>query len=190
MSILEQVSESEATGEIAAIYGEDADSLGYVAAHTKVLALHPPAYRAWEGLISAIAGSMDPRRYELVTLAAALGIGSRHCRLAHGRKALPYIGEEELTAIARDYRTAGLSSPEVAMMVFAEKMSTASASMTDADALALRAEGFTDLEIVEIALAAAARNYLSRALQALGSDVDVPPGLSATLTSALLDPLP
>lgn len=42
MSILEQVSESEATGEIAAIYGEDADSLGYVAAHTKVLALHPP----------------------------------------------------------------------------------------------------------------------------------------------------
>lgn len=107
MSILEQVSESEATGEIAAIYGEDAGSLGYVAAHTKVLALHPE-----------------------------------------------------------------------------------SASMTDADALALRAEGFTDPEIVEIALAAAARNYLSRALQALGADVDVPPGLSATLTSALLDPLP
>ncbi|MPY10832.1 carboxymuconolactone decarboxylase family protein [Arthrobacter bussei] len=185
MSILEQVSESEATGEIAAIYGEDAGSLGYVAAHTKVL-----AYRAWEGLIRAIAGSMDPRRYELVTLAAALGIGSRHCRLAHGRKALPYIGEEELTAIARDYRTAGLSSPEVAMMIFAEKMSTESASMTDADALALRAEGFTDPEIVEIALAAAARNYLSRVLQALGADVDVPPGLSATLTSALLDPLP
>lgn len=129
------------------------------------------------------------RRYELVTLAAALGIGSPHCRLAHGRKSLGMIDEGQLTRIARDYRTAGLPSSDVAMMEFAEKLSRDSASMTDADAQSLRNEGFSDEEIVQIALAAAARNYLSRTLQALGSDIDDEVGLDPELRAALLEPL-
>jgi uncharacterized peroxidase-related enzyme len=129
------------------------------------------------------------RRYELVTLAAARGVKSEHCLLAHGNKSLRYIDEDELTRVAHDYRTAGLPEAEVAMMEFAEKVSTAAHEMTDADSTRLRDLGFSDREIVDIALAAAARNYFSRAIQALGVTVDVPPGLPASLRAALVESL-
>ena len=189
MSIIETVPEALASGRTAEIYAQDRDALGYVPSHTKVLSMNPDAFASWRALQGAIAGSMGMRRFELVTLAAALGVGSRHCRLAHGNKALKLIGEEELVRIARDYRNAGLSEAEVAMMEFAQKISVDSSAMTDADSLRLREAGFNDREIVDIALAAAARNYLSRALQALAVDVDVPPGLSEAMSRALLDPL-
>ena len=189
MGILQTVSEAEAVGATAAAYAEDRAALGYVPSHTKVLAMNPGAYDAWSTLVSAIAGSLGMRRYELVTLAAALGIGSAHCRLAHGNKALKFFDEQQLLGIARDYRNAGLDEAEVAMMDFALKLSTDSAAMDESDSLRLREFGFSDREIVDITLAAAARNYLSRILQALAVDIDVPPHLGEEMRSALLEPL-
>jgi uncharacterized peroxidase-related enzyme len=187
MSIIVTPEPGEATGEVAEIYAEDTASLGYVPNHTRVMAINPEAYRAWENLIGAIARPMDKRRYELITLAAAGALRSKACRLAHGKKSLQYISEDELILIARDYHDAGLSAAEVAMMEFAEKLSIDSAAMTDADSTTLREHGFTDREIVDIALTAAARNYFSRTLHALDVEVDVPPGLSEPLRSALVD---
>jgi len=189
MSIITTTSESDATGRVAEFYADDTEDLVYVPEHTKVMAVNPEAYAAWESLITAIARPMDKRRYELITLAAALGTRSRHCRLAHGRKSLRYFDEETLVLIASDYRAAGLSPAEVAMMEFAEKVGVDASSMTDDDSLRLREAGFTDREIVDIVLAAAARNYFSRAIQALAVDVDVPPGMSARLRDALVDPI-
>ena len=189
MTIIETASTASVTGLAAEIYADDQEHMGYVPEHTRVMAVNPEAYLAWESLIGAIAGGMDKRRYELVTLAAARGVRSRHCLLAHGNKTLKYVEEGELTRIARDYRTAGISEAEVAMMAFAEKVSTDSSSMTDADSQTLRDAGYSDREIVDIALAAAARNYFSRAIQALAVAVDVPPALPAELREALLDGL-
>jgi hypothetical protein len=45
-------------------------------------------------------------------------------------------------------------------------------------------------ELVDITLAASARNFFSRAPLALAVDVDVPEGLSPKLQEALLAPLP
>jgi alkylhydroperoxidase family enzyme len=74
-------------------------------------------------------------------------------------------------------------------MRFAEKLSTDASAMTDADSQTLRDVGFTDREIVDIALSAGARNYFSRVLQALAVPVEDVPGLSPELTEALLSPL-
>lgn len=189
MTIIRTVPEGEASGETAAFYAEDIRDRGYVSSQTKVMSLHPKAYRAWDCMVEAVAAPMDKRRYELVTLAASLGIGSRHCRLAHGAKTLKYIDETTLIKIARDYRNAGLSTAEVAMMEFAEKLSRDSASMTDQDSRHLQDLGFSDADILEIALAAALRNFFARTVQALAVDVDIPPELSMSLKQALLDPL-
>jgi hypothetical protein len=62
--------------------------------------------------------------------------------------------------------------------------------MTDDDSLTLRELGFNDTAIVDITLAASARNYFSRALLALAVALDVPEGLSPKLQEALLAPLP
>ena len=138
MSIIATPEPGEATGEVAKIYAEDTDSLGYLPSHTRVMATNPEAYRAWENLIGSIARPLGARRYGLITLAAAEALRSKACRLAHGKKSLQFISEEELLRIARDYRDAGLSAAEVAMMEFAEKLSTDSYSMTDADSTTLR----------------------------------------------------
>ncbi len=186
MTIIRTPEPEDVTGDAAALYAEDLADLGYVPSHTRVMADNPAAVHAFTDLIRASRRTMDLRRYELVTLAAAQAIGSQACRLAHGRKALKAIDEAQLVRIARDFRDAGLSEAEVAMMEFAQKVSLDSRAMTDADSLRLRELGFSDHEIVDIALAAAARNYYSRVLHALAVPADVPPDLSEELREALL----
>lgn len=186
MAILHTIPESSATGATAAIYADDVTDQGFVAAHTKVMALNPEAHAAWEALIGAIAKPLGKRRYELVTLAAARGARSKHCRLAHGRLSLALFDEAQLVRIASDYRDADLSPAEVAMMDFAERVSEDSDRMTDADSLVLREHGFSDRDILDVTLAAAARNYYSRAIQALAVDVEPPTDISDALRDALV----
>ena len=188
MAIIRTVPDAEATGRLAELYADDIADQGFVATHTRVMGLHPEAYDAWEALITAIGRPMGKRRYELVTLAAARGTHSKHCRLAHGRRSLnlSLFDEDQLVRLARDYRDADLSEAEVAMMAFAEQVSVDASVMTDADSRRLRDLGFTDREILDITLAAAARNYYSRAIQALAVDVDETPDLSVELREALV----
>ena len=182
--------ESNAAGHVAAMYADDLESDGFVFAHTKAMAINPEAHEAFEALIRAIVPSIGVRNYELATLGAARGIRSQHCLLAHGRKTLRAnaMDEEQLRRAAVDYRDADLSPADVAVMAYAEKLSTDAASMTDADSQELRDLGFSDRQIVDITLAAAARNYFSRTLQALAVPLDEVPGLSPALTEALLSP--
>ena len=186
MTIISTPEPDDVEGEAAELYAEDLEDFGYVPSHTRVMANNPAAVRAFEQLIRASIRTMDLRRYELVTLAAAGALGSDACRLAHGNKSLKVFTEEELTRIARDFRDAGLSEVEVAMMEFAERLSGDSRTMTDADSLRLRELGLSDDEIVDITLAASARNFYSRAVHALAVPVDVPPGLSVELREALI----
>lgn len=187
MSIIRTVPEAEATGEVAELYAADLDELGYVPPHTRAMAMNPQALQAFQQLIRSVVPTLGLRGYELVTLAAARGTRSAHCRLAHGAKVLArgLFDEDQLTRIAIDYADAGLSDAEVEMMRYAEKVASDSRSMTDADGRRLRDAGFSDREIVDITIAAAARLYFGAALQALAVDVDVPPTLGAATVGAL-----
>jgi uncharacterized peroxidase-related enzyme len=178
-------------GHAADMYSQDLNDDGMVHALTQALAINPEAHEAFEALIRAIVPSIGVRTYELATLGAARGIPSPHCLLAHGRKTLRagVLDEDQLERVARDYESADLDPADVAVMRFAERVSTDPAAMTDADSQALRDHGFSDRQIVDITLAAAARNYLSRALRALAVPVDEVPGLSRRLTAALLSPV-
>jgi len=180
----------EAAGHVSEMYEGDLRTDGFVFAHTQAMALNPAAHQAFEALIRAIVPSIGLRTYELATLAAARAIPSPHCLLAHGRKTLraELMSAEQLEQVARDYESAGLDDADVAVMRFAEKLSTDAAAMTDADSQSLRDQGFSDRQIVDIALAAGARNYFSRALQALAVPVEDVSGLSAELRDALLSP--
>ena len=93
--------------------------------------------------------------------------------LAHGavlRKNL--FSAEQVEAIMRDYRAAGLPPAEVTMMAFAEKMTLHAYQITADDVQGLKAHGFSDEEILDIALVAAARNFFSKTLDALGAELD------------------
>lgn len=183
MSIIETPDQSN--GGAVDLYASEMADFGYVPSHTRVMAVNPEALCAFQQLVRTIVSQLGVRRYELATLAAAEAVGSQSYLYAHGRKSLKLFEAEQLERIARDYHDAQLSEADVALMDFATKLSQDSASMTDADSLRLREAGFTGREIVDIALAASARNYFSRALHALAVEVDVPPGLSPSLKDAL-----
>jgi uncharacterized peroxidase-related enzyme len=183
--------QEEATGHVAEMYEKDLASDGFVFSHTQAMALNPEAHEAFEALVRAIVRSIGVRTYELATLGAARGVPSPHCLLAHGRKTLQAdaLTEEQLELVALDYRNAGLDDADVAVMSYAETLSTDAASMTDADSQSLRDQGFDDRQILDITLAAAIRNYYSRALQALAVPVEEVSGLSPELNAALLSPV-
>jgi uncharacterized peroxidase-related enzyme len=179
-----------ATGHVADMYDGDLRTDGFIFTHTRAMAVNPEAHQAFEDLIRAVVPSIGVRTYELATLGAARAVGSEHCLLAHGRKSLrgSLLDEHQLASLALKGANADLAEADLAVVAYAEKLSTDAASMTDADAQRLRAVGFSDRQIVDITLAAAARNYYSRALQALAVPVDDVPGLSPQLAAALRSP--
>ncbi|WP_194395751.1 carboxymuconolactone decarboxylase family protein [Microbacterium atlanticum] len=180
----------EAAGHAAEMYEADLREDGFVYAHTRAMAVNPEAHQAFEALIRALLPSIGLRTYELATLGAARALRSEHCLLAHGRKSLRagILDEDDLAGLVRDGTDAGLSEGDAAVVAYAERLSTDAAAMTDADAQRLRDAGFTDRQIVDITLAAGARNFFSRSLQALAVPVEEVPGLSPSLASALRTP--
>jgi uncharacterized peroxidase-related enzyme len=164
----------EEAAEVRALHDDDLKALGYVANYTKVFAHRPEVYAAWGRLIRAIRSSMDQRRYELVTLAAAAQLRSSYCMIAHGAVLLrsKLVTVDQLEEIARDYRDAGLTPDEVAMMAFAQKVASRADAVTAEDVAALRGHGFSDTEIFDIVLAAAARCFFSKVLDAVGAAPD------------------
>lgn len=92
--------------------------------------------------------------------------------LAHGallRK--NFFSADELIAIVKDFRNAGLSPEEVALMSFAQKISTQAHQVNKKDIEELRGFGLTDDEILNVVVACTARNFFSKTLDAL----DTPP---------------
>lgn len=177
----------EVTGHAAEMYAEEIDADGFVYAHTRAMAVNPAAHQAFTELVKAIVPSIGIRTYELATLGAASAVGSPHCLLAHGRKSLRagILDEDQLALIAHRVEPDTLADADLAVLRFAASLSGYASSMTDADSRRLRDVGFTDRQIVDIALAAGARNLFSRVLQALAVPVDDVPGLPPRLADAL-----
>ena len=131
----------------------------------------PDVYAAWVQLNTAIKSNMDLRRYELATFAAARKLRSTYCALAHGRVLLERF-DEPVRAIALDRETAGLDEVDVAVMDLAERVVDDATSITDADLERLRTLGLSEAEILDIVLAAAARCFFSKTLDALDVRAD------------------
>lgn len=187
MAFIQTEPEHSATDEVLELYEADRQRLGYVANYTKVFSRRPEVYGAWQQLSGAIKAGMDLRRYELVTLAAARALRSSYCCLAHGGVLLKFFNEEQVARIAQDDRNTDLSPAEVAMMAFAEKVTRHAHEATQGDIDALRAHGFSDVEILDIVLATAARNFFSRVLDGVGAIPDAAyGGLSPVLREALV----
>jgi len=93
--------------------------------------------------------------------------------LAHGallRK--NFFSSDELIKIIKDFRKAGLTDEEVAVMSFAQKIVTQASQITEKDIEVLHGYGLSDEEILNVVLACSARSFFSRTLDALGAVPD------------------
>jgi uncharacterized peroxidase-related enzyme len=170
MAFIQTIPVDQATGEVRALYERTQASLGYVPNYAKVFSHRPPVMAAWSALLASIRGNLEPRQYELITLAAARALRSSYCLLAHGAVLREkFYSAPRMTEIAADFAHANLTPADVAMMAFAERLARDATGITDAEVRALREHGFTDAQIFDIAAAAAARCFFSKLLDALGA---------------------
>ena len=154
--------------------------------YERAFAERPDVYVAWTQLNGAIKAGMDLRRYELATLAAARRLRSSYCCLAHGSVLAERFGEP-VREIAIDHRAAGLDDVDVAVMDLAERVVDDATSIGEADLQRLRDLGLSEPEIMDVVLAAAARCFFSKTLDALGVRPDVSYGeLEPELREALV----
>jgi uncharacterized peroxidase-related enzyme len=188
MTFIEIVSEPEAAGAVQEMYEVDRQTFAELPNFTKAFSLRPEVYAAWRQLNGAIKANMDLRRYELATLAAARRLRSSYCTLAHGSVLMArFLEPEALRGLVDDYRTADLEPADLAVMELADKVACDATSVTEADVNRLRELGLADGEILDVVLAAAARCFFSKTLDALGVEPDakyseLEPSLRDTLT--------
>jgi uncharacterized peroxidase-related enzyme len=141
------------------------DANGDVPNMVRAFALRPAAFRAWQQLNGAIKSTSDLRRYELATLAAARQLRSSYCCLAHGKILVEQFYDAQTIVGLPD----GLEEADRAIMAFAAKVVDDAGSITQDDVDELRGLGLSDGEIVDVVLAAAARCFFSKTLDALGA---------------------
>jgi len=153
--------------------------------YERAFAERPEVYAGWVALNTAIKAGMDLRRYELATLAAAQRLRSSYCSLAHGSVLIERFGEP-VRDIVLDRRAAGLDEVDLAVMDLAEKVVDDATAIDETDLQPLRDLGLSDTEIMDVVLAAAARCFFSKTLDALGvlpdaSYRELEPSLQAAL---------
>jgi uncharacterized peroxidase-related enzyme len=187
MTFINTLSPAEATGAAGEMYARMQSKYGYVPNYARTFSHRPEVMQLWADLLYGVRRNMDKRRFELVTLAAATSIGSTLCSLAHGQALTEFLPHDEVRAIARGDDTPFLPPGEQAMLRFARKISHTAASVTAEDVDELKAFGFDDAEIFDIAAVATARSFFAQLCEGLGTENDhgyaqLEPGLRNALT--------
>jgi len=185
---IKTISESEAEGKLREFYEAEQKSSGYVPDYLKVFSLRPDVLETWRAFQGSIRKNLRLRRYELVTLAAAMALKCRYCLLAHGTILIQNgFSVDQLRLILTNFKDAGLEHAEVAMMKFAQKIILNANEITRRDIEVLRALNLEDVEILDITLTATMRSFASKTFDALGAGPDA---AYAGLESQLADLLP
>ena len=171
---LKTVEPAEAEGEIASIYADEVVSMGRVMQATQCWSARPDILAPVEHLLHQIRDgfSLGLTNFRLITLIAAKHVPSSYCSQVYFKVLSGMIGREQTLAVHRDYRNAGLSDQQVAMLAYAEQITIDASRITQTDIDALRAVGLTDLNIADIAVAASFRNFLSRYFDAVGAEAE------------------
>ena len=172
---LETIEDEQATGRVAEIYERQRAQLGFVMEATKCFTARPdllPIYTDFSDRIRA-GFSLGLREWRLITLIAAKHIPSTYCSQVYSKQLIADLGTKEaVLAVQNDFRTAGLSARDVAMLSYAEQIAIDASRISASDIDRLRSAGFSDQQICDIALCAAFRCFVSRFFDAVGAGTE------------------
>src|SRR5262249_19913485 len=173
MAWIRTVDESAATGHLKERYQEDLDKLGFVMAATKAFSASPTlaeAYRVFRHAVQT-EGGLGLRERRLINLVVADRIRSTYCVLVYGTALERELGGAAgLGAVLSDYRSAGLSEREVAVLDYALAVAVGGGRPEQVEQL--RRMGLGDTAFVAVAFTAAFRLLGSRLYNALGIETD------------------
>jgi uncharacterized peroxidase-related enzyme len=171
---IEAPDESTVDDDVADWYEKQRAAWGYLPNYAPAFATRPDVAEAWNTLNNTIRGSMDRRRFELATIAAARALRSTYCMAAHSKFLRDICGDEPtMRAVTADPSGANLDAADRAVMDFATHVARDASSISAADVQHLRDHGLSDPEIVDVVLAVGARAFFTKVLDALGVEADV-----------------
>lgn len=134
------------------------EKLGLVPNVLRAYAFAPEKLRAFSTMYNELMlGESGLSKLEREMIAVVVSSMNRcwYCQVAHGAAVRVLSGRPELgEALVMNWRAAPLSERERAMLAFVEKMTEASHRIVEADRAALRAAGFTERDIWDIAAVA------------------------------------
>lgn len=169
---LKAIAEDEAKGRVAEIYDKARAQLGFVMEATQCFTARPdllPIYTDFNDQMRA-GFSLGMREWRLITLVAAKQVPSTYCSHVYGKHLIADLGSKEaVLALQQDFRNAGLTERDVAMLAYAEQIAIDASQVTQADIDRLRTTGFSDQQICDVALCAFFRCFVSRFFGAVGA---------------------
>ena len=171
---IKTIEPDEATGEIAALYAAEKESMGRVMQATQCWSARPDVILPVENLLHQIRDgfSLGLLNFRLITFVCAKHVPSSYCSHVYFRSLSGVLGREQTLAVRRDYRTAGLTAQQVEMLAYAEQITLDASKITEAHIQRLRSVGLTDVNIADIALAASFRSFMSRYFDAVGATAE------------------
>lgn len=172
MPHIQTTSPADADGDVREMYARQQDKYGYVPNYAKVFCHRPEIMRLWADLLRGIQCNMDRRRFELVTVAAAMAVRSTYCSLAHGKALTQFYTADEVLEIVNGSDAGPLTDAEKVMMSFARKVARDAARVTVGEVELLKEHGFSDAEIFDISAAATARTFFAQLCEGLGAVAD------------------
>ncbi len=158
--------ESGLPDDIAEIYRTSREKLGFVPNVFRAYAKRPEHFRAfmaYHDVLMKSPGGLSRAEREAIVVAVSSENRCQYCMTAHGA-ALRILGKDPVLAeqIANNWQTAELSPRWRAMLAFAARVNAPGFAADDAEIAALRAAGFSDDDIWDIAAIAAFFGFSNR----------------------------
>jgi uncharacterized peroxidase-related enzyme len=146
--------------------------LGFVPNVFRVYAFRPERFRRWRAHFNEVTigeSELTPAEREMIAVVVSAENHCLYCLTAHGAGLRDLLGDQVLgDRITLDYRRAGLDERTTAMLDYAVKITRSPVECSEADVERLRALGFSDEAIFDIAETAAMYNFTNRMASATG----------------------
>lgn len=154
------------------LWAPSLEKLGFVPNVLRLYALRPTHLLAWnahyEELMKGPSGLTKAER-EMIAVVVSVANDCAYCIAAHSAALRKLLKDASLAdAIAADHASARLEARTRVMLAYAVKLTVTPKEMSEADVQALRAEGWSDEEIMDIAETTGMFNMSNRMASGLG----------------------
>ncbi|HZZ00493.1 MAG TPA: peroxidase-related enzyme [Candidatus Baltobacteraceae bacterium] len=158
--------EDSLPADIRDIYEKNREKIGFVPNVFRAYARRPEHFRAFMNYHDVLMrgdGGLSRAEREAIVVAVSSENRCQYCMTAHGA-ALRILGKDPILAeqIANNWRTADLSPRLRAMLAFASRVNEPGFAATDDEIDALRAAGFSDDDVWDIAAIASFFGFSNR----------------------------
>ncbi len=178
MAYIRQIEHADATGDLKAFYDALFEIVGSIPNIVKLSSLKLRAASAAQDLYQSVLyhdSGLSMEEKEMVATVVSVINGCVYCYNHHGGALTRLSNDPDLThQVISNFRAAPISSRAMSLLEFADKLTRAPGSMTEADVETLRALGLSDEDVLDLVQLVSYFNYTNRVAVALGVDPESP----------------